>query len=159
MGRRKLGKNRPPKKMYAFLKAYEETGNMTRASQIADMHDSSHYEWLEKYDWYHELFDEAHMKACRRLEEEARRRAVEGVEEPVFHKGEVCGVITKYSDTLLIFLMKGAMPEKYRERVESRIHADVTQKTRVLIHGRDNGRNPELTKRITNDSNGNGRVK
>ncbi len=28
------------------------------------------------------------------------------------------GTIREYSDTLLIFLMKGAMPETYRERID-----------------------------------------
>ena len=48
-----------------------------------------------------------------------RRRAVEGVEEPVgWYKGEAGGVVRKYSDTLLIFLLKGRKPEMYRERYE-----------------------------------------
>lgn len=47
-------------------------------------------------------------------------RALEGWEEPVFHLGVATGTIRKYSDTLTIFLLKGAKPEKYREnsRVE-----------------------------------------
>lgn len=43
------------------------------------------------------------------------RRAREGVDEPVFYQGDECGSVRKYSDTLAIFLLKGAMPEKYRE--------------------------------------------
>jgi hypothetical protein len=34
----------------------------------------------------------------------------------VFYQGEKVGTVQKYSDTLLIFLMKGVRPEKYRER-------------------------------------------
>ena len=52
------------------------------------------------------------------LEEEARRRALVGVSEPVFYKGEVCGEVQKYSDTLLIFMLKARRPEVYRERVD-----------------------------------------
>ena len=56
------------------------------------------------------------------LEREARRRAVEGVEEPVgFYKGEPSAYVRKYSDTLLIFLMKGARPDKYRDRWDPRV--------------------------------------
>ena len=36
----------------------------------------------------------------------------------MYYKGEVVGTIRKYSDTLLIFLLKGALPEVYRERYE-----------------------------------------
>lgn len=52
------------------------------------------------------------------LEQEAFRRAVEGNAEPVFIKGEKVGEITKYSDQLLMFLLKGRKPERYRERVD-----------------------------------------
>ena len=49
-------------------------------------------------------------------EDEAVRRAHDGVDEPVFYQGKACGVVRKYSDTLLIFLLKGRRPEKYRDR-------------------------------------------
>jgi len=39
----------------------------------------------------------------------------------VYYQGKPCGVVTEYSDTLLIFLMKGAMPEKYKDRVSNEI--------------------------------------
>jgi hypothetical protein len=51
------------------------------------------------------------------MEQEADRRAIEGVDEPVFHKGTVVGHIRKYSDTLLIFRLKALAPAKYRETI------------------------------------------
>ena len=48
------------------------------------------------------------------LEAEARRRAVTGVDKPVFYKGEVVGSITKYSDRLLMFLLRAHDP-KFRD--------------------------------------------
>ena len=51
------------------------------------------------------------------LEREAWRRASEGVKQPVFYQGEVCGHVQKYSDVLLIFLLKGARPDRYREQL------------------------------------------
>lgn len=63
-------------------------------------------------------WDEAIETAIDALEHEARRRAVKGVDEPVFYQGNVCGVVTRYSDTLLIQLLKAHRPEKYRERHE-----------------------------------------
>ena len=46
---------------------------------------------------------------------------MEGWEEPVgWYKGEAGGTVRRFSDTLLIFLLKGAAPEKYRERLEVR---------------------------------------
>jgi len=52
------------------------------------------------------------------LEDEARRRAVEGVTKPVFYKGLECGSVQEYSDGLLQFLLKGRRPEKFRENID-----------------------------------------
>ena len=50
------------------------------------------------------------------LEAEARRRAVQGVRQPVFHQGKVVGHIRKYSDLLLIFLLKHRRPEIFADK-------------------------------------------
>jgi hypothetical protein len=49
------------------------------------------------------------------LEYEAGRRAYHGTLEPVYYKGEVCGEIRKYSDTLIMFLLRARLPQKYRD--------------------------------------------
>ena len=52
-----------------------------------------------------------------------------GVEQPVFYKGEVCGSVRKYSDVLLIFLLKGLRLEVYRENkhITGDINVNVTE--------------------------------
>lgn len=125
----KRSKTKQPKSS-AFLAAYAKVGNISQASKIAGVERKYHYVWM-KDPAYREQFDAAHTEACEHLEAEARRRAVEGYKRPVFHQGQVCGTVQEYSDVLLIFLMKGAMPEKYREkfsydsRSSVRIEADV----------------------------------
>ncbi len=52
------------------------------------------------------------------LEAEAFRRGHDGYEEPVYQGGEQVGTVRKYSDTLLIMLLNGAAPAKYRKQVE-----------------------------------------
>ena len=102
----------------AFLKAYRKTGNVTCAADAAKIDRASHYRWLEEPD-YKAQFGDAADEAADRLEEEARRRAVDGVDEPVgWYQGKPGGTVKRYSDTLLIFLLKGVRPEKYRERFE-----------------------------------------
>ena len=108
-------------KKEAFLAAYAEVGNITQAAEIAGIDRNTHYFWMNTDPEYPARFRQAEEQACDRLEAEARRRAVQGVDEPVFYQGEQCGVVRKYSDTLLIFLLKGARPEKYRERVSQEI--------------------------------------
>ena len=107
-----------PKKGDAFLAAYRECGSVSYAARAEKINRCTHYRWLQQYPEYTEAFAEAREEAADVLEQEARRRAVEGVEAPVFYKGEVCGTVKRYSDVLLIFLLKGARPDKYRERYE-----------------------------------------
>lgn len=115
-----MQKNKNQKKN-AFLAAYAEVGNITRAAEIVGINRNNHYQWMQNDPDYPAMFQEVDRQACDRLEEEARRRAVEGTEKPVFQGGKLVGTIREYSDTLLIFLMKGAMPEKYKERVHSEL--------------------------------------
>jgi hypothetical protein len=46
------------------------------------------------------------------------RRALVGWKEPVYQGGKEVGTIRKFSDNLLIFLLKGKRPEVFRERHE-----------------------------------------
>ncbi len=102
----------------AFLAAFAEAGTITAAAKAARIRRRQHHTWLERDPEYVERFCEAQELANERLEHEARRRAVEGWKEPVFYEGEKVGDKPKYSDNLLMFLMKGALPEKYKERYE-----------------------------------------
>lgn len=60
------------------------------------------------------------------LEEEAFRRAVEGCEVGVYYKGRKVDSYRKMSDALLILLLKGAKPDVYAERQETRISGELT---------------------------------
>lgn len=108
-------------KKKAFLAAFREFGNVRLACEAAAVGRSSHYRWLDQDPDYAEEFEQAKADAVDVLEAEARRRAVDGVEELVgWYKGQAGGKIRRYSDTLLIFLLKGLRPEVYRERMEVR---------------------------------------
>lgn len=105
----------------AFLAVLRETSNVRRACEAAGIERSTAYRLRDKDTEFNRQWDEAMDEGSDLLEEEARRRAHVGWDEPVFGRiakdtdGEV-GIVRKYSDTLLIFLLKGARPEKYRER-------------------------------------------
>lgn len=64
----------------------------------------------EKDKKFGKAWAEARLEGARNrlgdLETEAWRRAVDGTEKPVFYKGDECGRITEYSNTLLMFLIK-----------------------------------------------------
>ena len=77
------------------------------------------YAWQEHDQEFLLAFHEAEVQSTESLETEARRRAATGVEEPVYQGGVQVGTVTKYSDTLLIFLLKARAPEKYREVIKT----------------------------------------
>lgn len=113
-----------PKKK-AFLTIYAQTGSLSEAARQCGMSRGTHYSWMqdeqypEEADAYCNAFKEAHEIAVSALEAEARRRATEGVEEDVYFQGRIVGKCKKYSDVLLIFLLKGALPDKYKDRFET----------------------------------------
>lgn len=104
------------KRRQRFLDRLAETGNVSTAAALIGCSRSGVYEQRNNDPEFSAAWDVALEVAADALEAEARRRALDGVEEPVFHRGETCGYVRKYSDTLLIFLLKGVRPEKFRER-------------------------------------------
>lgn len=111
-------------KKAAFLAAYALCGNITQAAQSAGVARQSHYEWIEGKE-YADAFAKAGEEATDRLEAEARRRAERGVMRKKFDKGVPVldpetgaqYVEYEYSDTLMIFLLKGLRPDKYRDNI------------------------------------------
>ena len=73
------------------------------------------------------------------LEDEAHRRAFDGTEEPVFHQGQECGSVRKYSDTLAIFLLKAHAPEKYRERQDVNVNGNMAVTVTTGVPGPEDG--------------------
>ena len=108
-----------PKKR-AFLTAYAETGKKGLAAELAGIDRSAIYQpgWRDD-PVFQEALARAEEMAADILEDEAFRRAVEGVEKPTgWYRGKPGGYVREYSDVLLIFQLKALRPEKYRERVE-----------------------------------------
>jgi hypothetical protein len=58
-------------------------------------------------------YDDAVEEAADLLEQECRRRAVEGFDKPVFQGGKQVGIERVYSDMLLAFLIRGRRPETF----------------------------------------------
>jgi len=89
--------NGHPKKPGA-LAALRKTGNISASCRAADISRTTFYNWRKNDEDFAAAVLVAMEDAVDVLEAEARRRALVG------------------SDTLLIFLLKGAKPEVYRER-------------------------------------------
>jgi hypothetical protein len=98
-----------------FLEALCEGWSVTHAADRADRHRRRFYDLRDTSEEFAAAWDEAVEAGTQALEDEARRRAVDGWDEPVYQHGELAGTVRKYSDQLLTFLLKGRRPEKYRE--------------------------------------------
>ena len=103
----------------AFLKNLQATGNIRAACLAAKISRATFYEHRKADAAFETQVSEALEDAGDILETEAWRRAVKGVLKPVFQQGSRVGSIREYSDTLLIFLLKGTKPQKYKDRVEA----------------------------------------
>ncbi|CAB4149752.1 hypothetical protein UFOVP555_26 [uncultured Caudovirales phage] len=101
-----------------FLDELRDTANVTLAARAAGVTPGTAYKHKREDVLFAERWEEALGEAVDMLEHEAHRRAFKGNEEPVFYKGDECGYVTKYSDTLAMFLLKAHRPDKYRERSE-----------------------------------------
>jgi hypothetical protein len=102
-----------------FLKHLCERANVSCASKAARISRKTVYAKRNTDPLFKTAWDDALDEACDHLEEEARRRAVEGTNKPIFYRGQVVGHIREYSDTLLIILLKAHRPEKYRENTRN----------------------------------------
>ncbi len=106
-----------------FLVTLAESGNVSAAVRAAEVSRSRAYVLKATDPAFAAAWDDALEAAVDHLEAEARHRAIDGVEQPHFHQGKVCGTVRKYSDALLMFLLRAHRPETYRDRTEARAGA------------------------------------
>ena len=105
-----------------FLTSLAATGNVTAAVATAETSRTRVYELRKVNPAFAARWEEAEEIAADALEAEARRRAVEGVQEPLVSAGKlVCDdegqpiAIRRYSDHLLLALLKAhRLPRRER---------------------------------------------
>jgi hypothetical protein len=108
-------------KRAAFLVCLSETGNISEAAAHAGVPRRTVYNWRKTDEDFAREWDEAVEMGVDALEDEATRRAKDGCERPVFYKGEECGYVREYSDTLMVTLLKARRPDKFKDRVASEV--------------------------------------
>jgi hypothetical protein len=98
-----------------FLTELAARGNISESAKVAGITRQHAHRWYREHKEFATQWDEAIEVANDALEREAWRRAVEGVDEPVFFQGSQCGEIRKYSDQLLTTLLKANRASKFRD--------------------------------------------
>lgn len=112
-----------------FLDAFASLGSVQSASRWADITRDAHYKWLRDDPSYPARFDEALKAAARRFEDEAVRRAVEGMPKGIYYKGKRVAIEREYSDQLLALLLKANNPEKFGDK--SKLDVNVARVTSI----------------------------
>lgn len=102
-----------------FLEVLANTANVSRAAEAIGVSRRTCYDHRDADEEFRKAWDEAVKLGLDALEDEVTRRAVEGWDEPVFYQGVQCGLVRKFSDSLLMFRLNGGRPEKYRQRVSA----------------------------------------
>lgn len=108
---------RTPTREERFLSVLRMNCNVTEAAQAAGVGRRTVYEWREADSVFRAAWDEAEQEAADRLEREAWRRAVDGVDKPVTFQGAITATYKEYSDRLIEVLLKAHRPDKYKDRV------------------------------------------
>lgn len=110
---------RHPQRRAAFIEALASGATVTDAAKAAGVAREPLYRWRKEDPEFAAEWEAAYSTGADVLVAEARRRAVKGVAEPVYHMGKVVGTVQRYSDTLLMFLMKARAPEQYCDRARA----------------------------------------
>lgn len=121
----------------AFLEALAAGDSPTAASRKGrpDLPGTKARAWFyyhrDRDDKFRAAWEDAKEQGLDLLEDEARRRAVEGVKTPIFgpadkETGErpIIGHKIDYSDTLLVTLLKAGRPHKFRESFKHEVELD-----------------------------------
>lgn len=82
--------------------------------------------WRRDDPQFAEAWEEAVEAGVDLLEEEIRRRAVSGVDRPVFQKGECVGFVREYSDSLAAMMLQGRRRRVYGRNADENDGQSVT---------------------------------
>lgn len=123
-----------------FLKVLSETGSFAAASRAASPHSKDRHgaastfkQLMQRDPEFNADVEEARSQALGRLEAECVRRAVEGVQRPIYQRGELVGHEQVHSDGLLMFALRALDPAKYNEKRQVEVKGDVTHRVVGLL--------------------------
>ena len=119
---RMVGSPHHPQTRARVIQEFLACGRIDLACQRVGVDRGCHYDWLKADPGYAAEFASARKQTADILEDEAWRRAVEGVDKPVYQGGELVGTVREYSDSLMTWLLRGLRPERYREHVDVTTH-------------------------------------
>jgi hypothetical protein len=118
-------------KQEAFLDAYKRTIMVGRACEEAKINRGLLYVWKDTCPDFLEKFNKCRDSIADTIEDEAKRRAVEGYEKPVYQSGQLVGHIQEYSDQLMNTILKAHKPDDYKDRIKTESTIEITSTTNI----------------------------
>lgn len=100
-----------------FIDRLAAGASISDAARGANVSRQTAYKYREKDPLFAAAWDDAVETVTDEIEQEAIRRAVKGVQEDIYFKGEKVGEVTKYSDPLMTEILRARRPNKYRPNV------------------------------------------
>jgi len=106
-----------------FVTHLATCGNISESARVAKIESGTLYRWRSQDMEFAEAWERALEAAVDAMEAEARRRAVQGYDEPVFYGGRIVQdpdtgkpiMRRKYSDGLMRFLLRAHRPARFGE--------------------------------------------
>jgi hypothetical protein len=109
------------KRAEIFLAQLTQGLSVAASYRIAGLGKATVYEWRRDHPAFAQAWQDSLDEGTDAIEDEAHRRAVYGVDRPVFQGGKCVGHVTEYSDILLIMLLRGRAPHKYKHYNETKV--------------------------------------
>lgn len=107
------GAKKSPALMEKFLHELRQGMTPKEAALTCGISRPTAFSWKREDEAFRAAWIDAIDEGTDLLEKEARRRAVDGVDKPVYQGGELVGHVREYSDTLLVLMLKGRRREVY----------------------------------------------
>lgn len=105
----------------AFLANLAACGNVTAAADAIGVTRVAVYKLKERDADFDEAWSLALDRYAAALEAELHMRVFDGLQRPVFQRGELVGHETVKSDRLLEIALRAHAPERYSERVAAKL--------------------------------------
>lgn len=103
-------------KVNAFFQHLGRTGSVTLAAARAGLRRSTLYHLRKHHEGFAERWREALDMGVERLQDDAMRRAIEGVDKPVWRAGKQVGSVRHFDPRMVQFLLRAHKPDVYAER-------------------------------------------
>lgn len=128
-----------------FLKLLAGNGGIVRhACRDLGVSPDKMYHQRKRYPKFRKAWEVAIDRGIDRMEDEAKRRAMDGHEEPIYYKGKLAGYRRVPSDALLTLILKAHRPHYGRQEITGPGGAPLG--SNVVIYLPDNGRKRDVPK-------------